>query len=121
MKKTLTVEQVLELEDAVNSLYGEHFKYQINVAYRLYLLKKELNELCDYIINHITEVIPSLKDEHVELNESEKLAYQTILNSQVEIETFNLTRAEIYFANQSVTLDKPCVELELLQRLELLF
>ena len=40
MNKTLTVDQALKLSDAVDALFNEHIKYQINVAYRLYQLKK---------------------------------------------------------------------------------
>lgn len=119
--KTLTVDQVLKMSDAVDALFDEHIKYQINVAYRLYLLKKELNEMSEYIVERIFTVIPKLKDDNVELNDEENIIYQTILSSPIEIDTFNLTRAEIYLTNQSVSLDKPNVELHLIENLEPLF
>lgn len=119
--KTLTVDQVLKMSDAVDALFDEHIKYQINVAYRLYQLKKELNEMSEYIVERIFTVIPKLKDDNVELNDEENIIYQTILSSPIEIDTFNLTRAEIYLANQSVSLDKPSVELHLIENLEPLF
>lgn len=119
--KTMTVEQVLTLNDAIEELFNEHIKYQINVAYRLYQLKKELNDMSEYVIEHIIEVIPKLKEEGVELSDDEKLIYQTILNSPIEVDTFNLTRAEIYLTNEGVSLDKPSVELQLIEKLEPLF
>lgn len=119
--KTLTVDQVLKLSDAVDALFDEHIKYQINVAYRLYQLKKELNEMSEYIVERIFTVIPKLKDDNAELNDEENIIYQTILSSPIEIDTFNLTRAEIYLTNQSVSLDKPSVELHLIENLEPLF
>ena len=119
--KTLTVDQVLKLSDAVDALFDEHIKYQINVAYRLYQLKKELNEMSEYIVERIFTVIPKLKDDNAELNDEENIIYQTILSSPIEIDTFNLTRAEIYLTNQSVSLDKPSIELHLIENLEPLF
>ena len=119
--KTLTVDQILKLSDAVDALFDEHIKYQINVAYRLYQLKKELNEMSEYIVERIFTVIPKLKDDNAELNDEENIIYQTILSSPIEIDTFNLTRAEIYLTNQSVSLDKPSVELHLIENLEPLF
>lgn len=121
MNKTLTVNQVLKLSDAVDALFNQHIKYQINVAYRLYQLKKELNELTEYVVGRIFEVIPNLKEENYKLNEMENNIYQTILNSPIDIDTFGLTRAEIYLTNESVTLDKPSVELQLIENLEPLF
>ena len=119
--KTMTVEQVLTLNDAIEALFNEHIKYQINVAYRLYQLKKELNDMSTYIIEHIIEVIPKLKEEGAELSDDEKLVYQTILNSPIDVDTYNLTRAEIYLTNEGVSLDKPSVELQLIEKLEPLF
>lgn len=119
--KTMTVEQALTLNDAVEALFNEHIKYQINVAYRLYQLKKELNDMSEYVIEHIIEVIPKLKEEGAELSVDEKLVYQTILNSPIEVDTFNLTRDEIYLTNEGVSLDKPSVELQLIEKLEPLF
>lgn len=119
--KTLTVEQILKLNDAIDSLFEEHIKYQVNVAYRLYQLKKELNDMSSYVIERLFSVIPKLKEEHVELNEEENIIYQTILNSPIEVDTFNLTRAEIYLTNEDVSLDKPRVELQVIENLEPIF
>ena len=119
--KTMTVEQVLTLNDAIEALFNEHIKYQINVAYRLYQLKKELNDMSTYVIEHIIGVIPKLKEEGAELSDDEKLVYQTILNSPIDVDTYNLTRAEIYLTNEGVSLDKPSVELQLIEKLEPIF
>lgn len=119
--KTMTVEQVLTLNDAIEALFNEHIKYQINVAYRLYQLKKELNDMSTYVIEHIIEVIPKLKEEGAELSDDEKLVYQTILNSPIDVDTYNLTRAEIYLTNEGVSLDKPSIELQLIEKLEPIF
>ena len=121
MNKTLTVDQALKLSDAVDALFNEHIKYQINVAYRLYQLKKELNDLSEYVVEHIFEVIPKLKEENCELNDDENIIYNSLLSSPIEINTFNLTRAEIYSENQGVGLDKPSIDLRLIENLELLF
>lgn len=119
--KTLTVDQILKLNDAVDELFNQHIKYQINVAYRLYQLKKELNEITNYIIERIVTVIPKINEENVELSEEENIIYQSILNSEIEIDTFNLTRAEIYLTQQSISLDKPSIELQFIESLEPLF
>lgn len=120
-KKTITIDQALRLNDAVDTLFEQNMKYQINVGYRLYQLKNELNDITNYVVNRVIEVIPKIKEENVELSENEQLLYQTILSSPIDIDTFGLTRAEIYLTNESVTLDKPSVELQLIENLEPLF
>ena len=121
MKKSMTVNQVLKLSDAVNALFEEHVKYQVNVGYRLYQLKNELDDMSRYILDHLFALIPSLKEENVELSENENAVYQTILESSVDVETYDLTRAEIYLTNEQVDVSKPLLELCFIENLEPLF
>lgn len=121
MTKSMTVNQLLNLGDAVNALFEEHIKYNVNVGYRLYRLKEELNDMSSYILNRLFEVIPTLKEGNGELNDDQNLVYQAILDSPVEVETFGLTRAEIYMTDESDDLQKPLVELHFIENLEPLF
>ena len=77
--------------------------------------------MSEYVVEHIFEVIPKLKEENCELNDDENIIYNSLLSSPIEINTFNLTRAEIYSENQGVGLDKPSIDLRLIENLELLF
>lgn len=120
-KKTITIDQALRLNDAVDVLFEQNMKYQINVGYRLYQLKSELNDITNYVINRMVEVIPKIKEENAELNENERLLYQAILNSPIEIDTFGLNRDEVYMTNESGTFDKVNIELQLLENFEPLF
>lgn len=120
-KKTITIDQALRLNDAVDVLFEQNIKYQINVGYRLYQLKSELNDITNYVINRMVEVIPKIKEENAELNENEQLLYQAILNSPIEIDTFGLNRDEVYMTNESGTFDKVNIELQLLENFEPLF
>ena len=94
--KILTVDQALKANDVVDILFTEHIKYQINVAYKLYQLKKELNEISEYAVSRIIEVLPKLKENNIELTENEQLIYQTILNSPIEVNVYGLTREDVY-------------------------
>ena len=119
--KILTIDQALKTSDAVDVLFTEHIKYQINVAYKLYKLKKELNEISEYAVNRIMELIPKLKEDNPDLSESEQLLYQTVLSSSIEINTYGLTRDEVYCLDNDCESPKPKVELDLLENLEPLF
>ena len=119
--KKLTTSQVLELSDAVDILFEQDIKYPIDVAYKLFKLKKNLNEVSEYIIDNITRVIPKLKDENTEINENEKNIYQAILNYPIEIETCGLEREEIYCLGTDELRQKPEIEPSLIEKLDLLF
>jgi hypothetical protein len=119
--KKLTTSQVLELSDAVDILFEQDIKYPIDVAYKLFKLKKNLNEASEYIIDNITRVIPKLKDENSEINEDENVLYQTILNYPIEIETCGLERNELYCLDNDELRQKPEIEPSLIENLDLLF
>lgn len=119
--KILTVDQALKASDAVDLLFTEHIKYKINVAYKLYQLKNELNQISEYTVNRIVELLPKLKDSNSELSESEQLLYQTILNSPIEVNIHGLTRNEVYCLNDKQDIEKPEIELSLIENLEPLF
>ena len=119
--KILTVDQALKASDAVDELFIQHIKYQINVAYKLYQLKKELNEISEYTVKRIIELLPKLKDNKEELSENEVLLYQTILNSPIEVNLHGLTRDDVYCFNEDCSTEKPEIELSLIENLEPLF
>ena len=119
--KILTIDQALKASDAIDELFTEHIKYQINVAYKLYQLKKELNEVSEYTVARIIEVLPKLKENDTELSENEQLLYQTILSSQIEVNVHGLTRDDVYCINEKPEVEKPEIELGLIENLEPLF
>lgn len=119
--KILTIDQALKASDAIDELFEEHIKYQINVAYKLYRLKKHLNEISEYAINRIIEVLPKLKENDTELSETEQLLYQTILSSPIEVNIQGLTRDDIYCVNEKAEKEKPEIELRFIENLEPLF
>lgn len=119
--KTLTLNEALELNDTIDTLFGEHIKYPVNVGYKLYKLRKDLNDLSDYSINCIVELLPELKSENPQLSENDKLIYQTILNSPVEVDIHGLTREELYCYSESSGGAQPTVDLGLIEKMELLF
>lgn len=119
--KILTVDQALKANDVVDILFTEHIKYQINVAYKLYQLKKELNEISEYTIGRIIEVLPKLKESDFKLTENEQLLYQAILNSPIEVNVYGLTREDVYCISEKAEAEKPEIELGLIENLEPLF
>lgn len=119
--KILTVDQALKASDAIDELFTGHIKYQINIAYKLYQLKKTLNDISEYAVSRIIEVLPKLKENNSDLSESEQLLYQTILNSPIEVNIHGLTRNEVYCINDKQDAEKPEIELSLIENLEPLF
>lgn len=119
--KIITVDQALKASDAIDELFTEHIKYQINVAYKLYQLKKELNEISEYTVSRVIEVLPKLKENDTELSESEQLLYQTILSSPIEVNVHGVTRDDVYCINEKTEVEKPEIELGLIENLEPLF
>ena len=119
--KTLRVEEILALNDAVEVLFQEHIKYPINVGFKLFQLKKHLNEISDYAINRMVELLPELKNEGCELSETNKMIYQAILNSLIEVNTYGITRDDIYCINETEYKNTPAVDLSIIEKLEPLF
>ena len=119
--KILTVDQALKASDAIDELFTQHIKYQINVAYKLYQLKRELNEISEYAVARIIEVLPKLKETDSELSENEQLLYQTILSSQIEVNLHEVTREDVYCIDEKTEGEKPEIELGLIENLEPLF
>lgn len=119
--KTLRVEEILALNDAVEVLFQEHIKYPINVGFKLFQLKKHLNEISDYAINRMVELLPELKNEGCELSETNKMIYQVILNSLIEVNTYGITRDDIYCINETEYKNTPAVDLSIIEKLEPLF
>lgn len=119
--KTLRVEEILALNDAVEVLFQEHIKYPINVGFKLFQLKKHLNEISDYVINRMVELLPELKNEGCELSETNKMIYQVILNSLIEVNTYGITRDDIYCINETEYKNTPAVDLSIIEKLEPLF
>jgi len=119
--KTLRVEEILALNDAVEVLFQEHIKYPINVGFKLFQLKKHLNEISDYTINRMVELLPELKNEGCELSETNKMIYQVILNSLIEVNTYGITRDDIYCINETEYKNTPAVDLSIIEKLEPLF
>jgi len=119
--RIITVDQALKASDTIDKLFDEHIKYPINVAYKLYQLKKELNEISEYTVKRIMEVLPKLKETNCELTENEQLLYQTILNSPIEVNIHGLTRDDVYCTTVKKEIEKPEIELNLIENLESLF
>lgn len=120
-QKTLSVGEVLTLNDTINMLFEEHIKYPVNIGYKLYRLKNELNEISEYSINRIVEVLPNIVENSKELSDVDKAIYQTIINSPVDIDTYGLTREDIYCVTGNGSLDNPMIDVADIGKLELLF
>jgi len=120
-QKTLSVGEVLTLNDTINILFEEHIKYPVNIGYKLYRLKNELNEISEYSINRIVEVLPNIVENEKELSDTDKVIYQTIINSPVSIDTYGLTREDIYCVAGNSSLDNPVIDVADIGKLELLF
>lgn len=120
-KKILTVNEILGLNDALEILFQEHIKYPINIGFKLYQLKKHLNDITEYTVNRIVELLPDLKKDDCELSDNDKLVYQVILNSEIEIDTYGITREELYCIYKNNNKNNPIIDLGIIEKLEPLF
>ena len=115
-KKVIKIEQVFILLEALEELYTQHVKYPINIAYKLNRIKNELNDIEKYTLERIAEVIPNWGD-IITLSAEENLVYTAIMNSEIEIETYGLTKDELF---TPTTNDQPVIELGKIEALNLL-
>ena len=110
--KTIKVEQVFRLLDAIDELCNQHIKYPINIAYKLIQFKNQLNDIEKYTLDRIVGIIPNIADGAVDLNADENLLYQSIMASEIEISDFGLTKGDIFCTNDTNSGEKPTIDLD---------
>lgn len=115
MLKSVTINNLFNIQDLLDKLYSQHIEFDINTALKLLKIKKNVDECCKYVIERIYTAIPSLQDTCHKLDENETIIYNTILNSVIDIDNYGLT-VEDLSKYKTVLL-----ELRLTEFLDLLF
>lgn len=118
--KQVKVEQVFSILEAVDRLYEQNYKYRINVGYKLHQLRIELQSIENYTIDRLATVIPKIKDGG-ELNDTDRMIYTAVMQSLVDVDTYGLSKDDIYCLNSEKNDNVPVVELSVAEKLDVLF
>lgn len=102
MKKNITINDFLNIFPEIENLYTQDLRFKTNVALKLLKLYKEADETYSYILNRIKMLIPSLMNEGHTLTDDERLVYESILLTPIEINTYGLTADELTIGNDAV-------------------
>lgn len=107
------VYKILKVNRTIETLLEQHISYPINVGYKIFQLKKELDNIEKYIIERLSMLCPNFFTN--DMTEEEKIIYETILSSEIELNNINITIEEITNNNEVKT------TLEDIENLMLLF
>lgn len=102
MTKNITINDFLYIFGEIENLYKQDLRFNTNVALKLLKFYKEADEIYSYILNRIKTLLPSLMDEGHILTDDERLIYESILLTQIEINNYGLTVDELTVGNDAV-------------------
>lgn len=100
--KTISINDFLLLFQEIESLYKQDLRFNTNVALKLLKIYKEADETYSYILNRMKMLIPSLTDKNHKLTDEEKIIYDSILLTPIEINTYGLTADELTTENDAI-------------------
>lgn len=99
----LKIFQIIKANGALENLVNQEILYPINVAYRLHRQKEVLDNIESYVFNRINTVFNGEDISEAIKNENKALIYDTIMDSDIEVETFGLSMDEIVYNNEVKT------------------
>ena len=79
----LQIYQVIKVNRSLEVLINQHILYNINIAYKILKLKKELDEIETYVFERFNTLCPNANLN--KLNETETILYNSILTSPIEV------------------------------------
>ena len=97
------VKNVFRIDSVLDKLLQQQSELPLNVGYDLWKMKKQLNEIGSYVVERLKLVISEEHMQNNELDESEQMAYNAVLQSEVDIQPFTITKDEL-FQNKDVRL-----------------
>lgn len=95
MIRTITVNDVLVLYPQLTELLEQNVKLPINTALKLNKFYHVIEEIDNYVLNRLIELLPKLQIKGCQLDENEKKIYESILLSEIEYDDCNLTVEEL--------------------------
>lgn len=99
----LKSQKLFEINSSLEKLFSQQVDLPLSVGYAVFKKKKEIQDICQYIADRISMVIPAEHMQSNELNEDELKIYNMILNSEIDIEPFDISADEL-FSNNKVSL-----------------
>lgn len=93
--KTLKVFEILDAKAAIDTLMENNEKFNLKIGFKLCQIEQRLSEMEDYIFERLFKVIDEKKIELGEMNEEEMVIYQSVMETEMEVELFGLTRDEL--------------------------
>lgn len=95
MVRTITVNDVLLLYPQLTELLEQNVKLPINTALKLNKFYHTIEEIDNYVLNRLIELLPKLQIKDCQLDENEQKIYESILLSEIEYDDCNLTMEEL--------------------------
>jgi hypothetical protein len=94
----IPIYQIIKANRSLETLISQQNLYNINIAYKLYKTKKELDEIENYAFERLSLICPNIDLNNP--NEDELLVHNTIINSQIELNIPTLTEEELLSNNE---------------------
>lgn len=91
---TNKVYEIINANIAMEKLINQQDKYNIATAYKIYKLKKNLDEIENFIMDRLVMILGENYDLN-NLNENEKIIYQSLMMSDIDFDNCDLTMKEI--------------------------
>lgn len=107
----LTVFNVFKINQSVERLIEQNIKLSFNNGYKLLQLKKELDNIEQYTVSKLNQVIDNERMKANQMTDEEQMTYLTIMNSEIEINDIKIDFDNIK-ENNEITL--PLQDIELL-------
>lgn len=93
--KTLKVFEILDAKSAIDILMENNEKFTLKTGFKLCEIEQRLSEMEDYIFERLFKVIDEKKIELGEMNEEEMTIYQSVMETEMDVELFGLTEEEL--------------------------
>lgn len=107
----LTVFEVFKLNQSIERLIEQDCNLSFNNGYKLIQIKRELDDIEQYAVSKLNQVIDNERLRSNEMTEEEQMVYVTIMNNEVEVSDIKIDFDNIK-ENNEITL--PLSDIEML-------
>ena len=95
MNVKVKISDSFKLETVLDELYRQDVKFPLPVGLKLYRIKTEISDLNSYVSTRLVKLMPNLEKNTNELSNDEIALYNSIVNSEVDIDNYGLTEEDI--------------------------
>lgn len=107
----LTVFEVFKLNQSIERLIEQDCNLSFNNGYKLIQIKRELDDIEQYAVSKLNQVIDNERLKSNEMTEEEQMVYVTVMNNEVEVSDIKIDFDNIK-ENNEITL--PLSDIEML-------